>query len=56
MECFKEWRYRKNKTDLCLEVQFNDEISKMYLEGYKKLSYKIKNTKVTGDTAVINLI
>ena len=38
-----------------LEVQFNDEISKMYLEGYKKLSYKIKNTKVTGDTAVINL-
>ena len=27
----------------------------MYLEGYKKLSYKIKNTKVTGDTAVINL-
>ncbi len=38
-----------------LEVQFNDEISKMYLNGYKKLSYKIKNTKVTGDTAVINL-
>lgn len=38
-----------------LELQFNDEISKMYLNGYKKLSYKIKNTKVTGDTAVINL-
>ena len=38
-----------------LAVQFNDEISKMYLNGYKKLSYKIKKTKVNGDTAVINL-
>lgn len=38
-----------------LAIQFNDEISKMYLNGFKKLSYKIKKTKVTGDTAIVNL-
>ena len=37
------------------EFSVDDEGTKLFLEGYKKMTYKIKNTKVDGDVAVINL-
>ena len=37
------------------ELSVDDEWTKIMLEGYKKMTYKIKNTKVDGDVAVINL-
>ncbi|BBM39778.1 hypothetical protein JCM16775_p2003 (plasmid) [Leptotrichia hofstadii] len=33
----------------------NDETVKIFLSGYKKMSYKIKKTKVEGDKAIVNL-
>lgn len=37
------------------EISVNDESEKLFLNGYKKMTYKIKSTKVEGDTATINL-
>ena len=37
------------------EFSVDDEGTKLFLEGYKKMTYKIKNTKVDGDVAIINL-
>ena len=37
------------------EMSANDETVKIFLSGYKKMSYKIKKTKVEGDKAIVNL-
>ena len=37
------------------EMSENDETVKIFLSGYKKMSYKIKKTKVEGDKAIVNL-
>ena len=37
------------------EFSVDDEWTKIVIEGYKKMAYKIKNTKVDGDVAIINL-
>ena len=37
------------------EMTTNDETLKIFLNGYKKMSYKIKKTKVEGDKAIVNL-
>ncbi|WP_369712314.1 DUF5105 domain-containing protein [Leptotrichia sp. HSP-342] len=37
------------------ETLDNDDSAKIMREGYKKLSYKVKSTKVEGDKATINL-
>lgn len=37
------------------EMSTNDETVKIFLSGYKKMSYKIKKTKVEGDKAIVNL-
>ena len=37
------------------ETLDNDDSAKIMREGYKKLSYKVKNTKVEGDKATVNL-
>lgn len=37
------------------EFMNSDEDSKIFLNGYKKMTYKIKSTKVKGDIATINL-
>ena len=37
------------------EMSANDETVKIFLSGYKKMSYKIKKTKAEGDKAIVNL-
>ena len=37
------------------EMSANDETVKIFLSGYKKMSYKIKKTKVEGDKAIVDL-
>ncbi|MDO5089743.1 MAG: DUF4352 domain-containing protein [Leptotrichiaceae bacterium] len=37
------------------DIADDSESIKIFLDGYKKMTYKIKNTKVEGDTATINL-
>lgn len=46
---------KAQKINLDMKSANSLELIKLSSNGYKKMTYKIKNTKVEGDTAVINL-
>ena len=46
---------KMNQINPDAKISENDENVKIFLDGYKKISYKINKTEVEGDKATINL-